>query len=476
MTISQPQLPIKTVGSPIYLNVYNYFKQEIASGRLRHGDRLPSVRKLASMLNLSTTPIEQGYAQLTAEGFIESRPKSGYFVLAEQEPKLSMTHEQHRVSRKLPLRDPHTYAYDFHLSKNDFSLFPHAIWRKLMNRSLSESTAILEYGDPQGDPLLRQSIAEYLRLYRGVRCAAEQVVIGADPSVLLSYLGLIAANDRPVVGVENPSYPMIASMFRRLGSKVVRIPVDEAGICVNELAKHRIDIAAVAPSHHYPLGMLMPISRRYELLDWSERTGALIIEDDYDGELRYAGRPVPALQGLRPNANVAYIGGFSQLLSPAVCIHYMVLPTDWLDRYDRLQYDMLFEHTASPLLQDTLRRFMQEGYWERHVRKMRNHYKKKYAMLLDAVEERFGERAELLGTGAGFYVLLRLLDEPRSERELIDLARGAGVRVSTAAYTWEPPPVPQRKEFFLGFGGIETQRIEEGIEALYRAWHPVHNR
>jgi GntR family transcriptional regulator/MocR family aminotransferase len=215
--------------------------------------------------------------------------------------------------------------------------------------------------------------------------------------------------------------------------------------------------------------MIMPISKRLQLLEWARAVNGFIIEDDYDGEFRYHGRPVPSLQGLLPNTNVIYLGGFSQVLAPALCINYMVLPERLLDSYRQLYDQLMFEQSSSPLLQKTLELFMERGYFAKHVRKMRNIYRKKHDALIASIQRHFQEKAVIIGKDAGFHILLQI-DSPKSEEELIRLAKNAGIKISSASHTWFHPPKHQRKEFFIGFGGVEADKIEQGIKRLKEVW------
>jgi len=455
---------------PHYVQLYETMKQEIASGQLAVGSRLPSIRKLADLLAISTTPVELAYQQLIAEGFIESKPKRGYYVQQLPEPyrRLGVEKPETNTARDHLLWGERRYRYDFHLSKNDFRSFPFRTWRRLLQQVLNpDAQELLFYGDPQGELGLRQEIARYLYQFRGVKCLPEQIVVGAEQHLLLSFLGQILKPYASGIGVENPGYPLVSSTFRQRGYDVVPIALEEDGLSVEELYKHDVQLAYVSPSHQYPRGMMLPIAKRLQLLEWTKKVSGFVIEDDYDGEFRYQGRPIPSLQGLLPDSRVIYLGGFAQSLAPALCINYMVLPAILLDDFRRFYWETLFEQSSSPLHQQTLRLFMQEGHWERHVRKMRNIYRKKHDRLVASIQTHFQERGQIFGRGAGFHLLLQV-DSPKAESVLLQQARDAGIRIASAAYTWSPPI--ERKEFILGFGGIEIDDIEPGIARLHQVW------
>ncbi|MGO0063321.1 MocR-like pyridoxine biosynthesis transcription factor PdxR [Brevibacillus fluminis] len=456
--------------TPHYVQLYRFFKTEIATGRLSEQTRLPSVRKLADLLSLSTTPVETAYQQLMAEGFIGSRPRQGYFVQKLLEPYAQLGKGQPEAVTAPPLLPKGAYAYDFHLSKNDFSVFPFQTWRRLVNQTIQrEQQDLLFYGDPQGESGLRQELARYLRQFRGVACVPDQIVIAADHYVLLSFLALLLKEEHARIGIENPSYPLLRTTFARHGLKMVPIPLEDDGISIQELYQKEVRVACVTPSHQYPRGMIMPISRRLQLLEWAKETAGLIIEDDYDGEFRYHGRPIPSLQGLVPDAPVVYLGGFGQVVAPAMCISYMVLPRFLLERYRQLYRQLLFEQSSSPVNQKAMQLFMEKGHFEKHVRKMRNVYRKKHDALIAAIQKHLGERVEIIGKDAGFHLLLRA-KSPRTEADLLGSARQAGINLASAAYTWFGPDQEERKEFLIGFGGIDTDKIEPGIKLLREVW------
>lgn len=469
-----------------YVEIYESFKRDIIAGSLQEEQRLPSIRKLAEFLGISTTPVELAYQQLIAEGFIESRPKRGYYVVKLPEPYKALELGGPNPKRKIP---PETAAmpqtklapdagnagfplYDFHLSKNDFSLFPFAVWKRLHNQLFRpESANLLFYGDAQGDPGLRREIAGYLSRFRGVHATPDRIVIGAEQHLLLLLLGQMMKGEFNAVAVEEPGYRIVPATLDALGFTVHPVPLDEHGLCPDLLRASGARIASVSPSHQFPTGLIMPLTRRLELLEWAKTVDGYLIEDDYGGEFRYQGKPVPALQGLVPNDRVIYLGGFSQVLAPDICIHYLVLPEHLVPRFHALRRHTLFEASASGIHQRTLQRFMQEGHFERHIRRMRNLYRKKNRQLVASLTFHFGKRAAVSGDSAGLHVILSVKSR-LPEARLLQLAEQAGVRVASAAFFWNAPPEMERKSFMLGFGGIAPERIDEGVARLHQAWLP----
>ncbi|OMF98054.1 PLP-dependent aminotransferase family protein [Paenibacillus sp. FSL R7-0337] len=471
--------------TPYYIQLYDYLAKAILSGSLRSGMRLPSIRRLAALCGISATPVELAYQQLLAEGFIASKPRSGYYILpVHQEGSTAPGGERPSPApRPITPRDSRHYAYDFHMSHNDFSLFPHKIWRSLYQEQLANPD-LLQYGDPQGEPALRASIAAHLRQFRGLRCTEKQIVVGGDQYTLCSLLCLLLKGRVNRLGIEDPGYHLLPAAFRRSGYNILPIPLEEDGLQLDKLYSSGANAVYISPSHQFPRGMTMPITKRLALLEWARSTGGYIIEDDYDGEFRYHGRPIPALQGLAEGSPVIYMCSFAQSVTPALCIHYMVLPEELLPDYHSLRSELYLEHSASRLHQIALHYFMERGHFEKHLRRMRLLYQRKHDLLLRSVRQHFGDAAVLSGTDAGFHLLLTFkppeaevgsrvssrVSISTSARELAAAAEAEGIRVTPMSYTWWGKPDYDQPEFILGFGGIAEDLIDEGIRRLAVAW------
>jgi GntR family transcriptional regulator / MocR family aminotransferase len=459
-----------------YDRLYKHIKTEILSGRIGEGTRLPSIRKLADFLSVSTTPVETAYQQLLAEGFLESRPRKGYFVqsLSHAAAVPSTRNESLDITihpEDLP-KGKSAYTYDFHISRNDFTHFPMRIWRKLLNHILlSEQNDLLYYGDAQGERGLRSELANYLHQFRGIDCSPEQIIIGSEQHWLISLVCMMLKGKISKIGAENPGYRLIPETFKVHGFEVEPIPVRREGVCAEDLYNSGVRLVSITPSHQFPRGITLSVSKRLQLLDWAKKTNGYIIEDDYDGEFCYRNKPIPALQGLDPEANVIYLGGFSQALTPDICIHYLVLPKSLLSNYQQLRSRLYFEQSSSRIYQRTLQLFIQQGHYERHIRKMRGLYQKKHDALVQSIERHMGKHAEVVGRNAGFYILLRVYS-PKSEGALLQLAEEAEVGIASASFTWLTPrrECDQPGEFLIGFAGIDLERIDDGIKLLADVW------
>ncbi|NTV48865.1 MAG: PLP-dependent aminotransferase family protein [Geobacteraceae bacterium] len=449
---------------PLYKQLYNQIREQILSGKLPADSRLPSVRDMAIELSASRNTVDGAYQELYAEGYIYSRPRSGYFVSAlDQEVAPQDQSGKPGKNDYLP-GPPSSFAYDFHPARLDPESFPTELWRKCFVEGLRRnSQQLVQYGDPQGDWGLRCSIKSYLERSRGVLCDPDQIVICSGLQQSLDIVSHILKESHSVVAVENPGYHLPRSVFHSHSYTIFPVPVGSSGIDLNHLKGSNSTIAYVTPSHQMPLGYVMPVANRLALIEWAESDGKYIIEDDYDSELRYHGKPIPSLQGLRPTGNIIYSGTFSKILSPSLRLSYMVLPYSLLATYRKF-YRAYFP-SVSLLEQRSMENFMEQGHWERHIRRMRVLYKKKHDTLLRAVETHFGKRAVVIGQGAGLHVVMMLPATSYGEAEVIDRARQKGIRLFPFS-EFHVVGQPQATTLLLGFGGMNGSEIEQGIAIL----------
>ena len=454
-------------GKPLYEQLYQQLKERIAAGSLQSGEKLPSKLRLASLLGVSKNTVETAYEQLVVEGYVEARPKRGYFVCFQDRlgyvgrpgPAASQPANPPRPA------GPDIWA-DFHPSRIDAAYFPYTKWRKYIREALDGSAAdLLQIGDNQGEYALRVQIAEYLRCARGVRCGPEQIVVGAGMEVLLTQLHMLLGRE-VCYGLEDPGYELPRRLLMRLTDRVLPVPIDGRGLQPDILRKTSANAAYVTPSHQFPYGSVMPAGRRQELLAWAgEGPGRYILEDDYDSEFRYAGRPVDALMSMDTDGRVVYFGTFSKALIPSLRIGFMVLPPSLLERCG--QNLDFYHNTVSRIDQAALARFMAEGDFERHVNRMRKVYRRKLEKTR-AVLSSYGDRLTLRGDSAGFYVLLEVKNG-MDEETLCRRAREAGLRVyplsaSLPAGEKGPPGI------LLGFAGLPEEKLEPALRRLLEAW------
>lgn len=452
---------------PLYEQIYHHLKEEIKKGNLKAAVKLPSTRVLAEHLKVSRSTTQMAYEQLVSEGYIEAVPCRGYFVakieeLIEVEPKArgEFIPEQEPVSR--------SFAVDFSPRGIDLNQFPYNAWRKVTRNTLvDDNKKMFLAGNPQGEWMLREAIRGYLHSARGVNCHEDQIIVGAGSEYLLMLLYQILGPGRRIA-MENPTYKQAYRVFESLGYQVIPIEMDRYGLDASRLAQSQADVTYVMPSHQYPMGIVMPVKRRQELLLWAQqKEGRYLIEDDYDSEFRYKGKPIPALQGMDTCGNVIYIGTFSKSIAPAIRVSYMVLPGPLLEIYQK-QVNF-YASTVSRIDQNILYQFIVEGYYERHLNRMRGIYKAKHDVLLaelKALEPEF----HIKGEYAGLHVLLTH-KKGRPEAVLMEQAERAGVKVyGLSAYFIGPYHDGQSSTVVLGYANLSEEQIRDGIRRLKEAW------
>jgi len=454
---------------PLHVKLYNQIKNQILSGKLIPDTKLPSVRHLSVELSISRNTVEYAYEQLCTEGFIYSKPRSGYYISLLDPESIPRSLRNLGSPTKHACEAGKTYSFDFHPAGLAPDSFPSKVWRKLLIDSLKENPEQFNlYSNPQGELELRCEIQRYLERFRGVSCDPEQIVVCCGLQDSLSIVAQVLRADHSALAVEDPGHWIPRSVFQNYSFSLNPIPVNSDGINLDYLKNTNSTVAYVTPSHQFPLGYIMPVENRLKLINWTETVGGVIIEDDYDSELRYHGKPIPALQGLHPKGNIIYVGTFSKVLSPALRVGYMVLPYQFLSTYNRLFRN--YATTVSLLEQRTLYEFMRQGYWERHLRKMRTIYKRKHDALIQSVKRHFGHRANIIGQGAGIHVVLELVDNFLDEKDLISRAWEKNVRVFPLSDTYQcNNKYPSR--VMLGFGRMKPDELEKGIELLSQAWN-----
>lgn len=474
-------------GACLYEQIYEHVKREIRDGKLLTGERLPSTRSLAEYLQVARSTVDYAYGQLLDEGYIESRPCRGFFVcpldvLQQLEPGLqggegeaccreegnagAMPPETFDTAPRERLNGSRALACDFSPYEIDMTDFPFSVWKKITKNILTDANSdLFSRGEPQGDQELRRTISRYLHSSRGVNCEPEQVIIGAGNDYLLLLLEKVLGR-HVRIAMENPTYLRSYRIFQSFAYPISTVDMDENGMKVSSLEKEDVGAVYVMPSHQFPSGTVMPIGRRLELLKWA--CGApdrYVIEDDYDSEFRYHGKPIPALRASDENDRVIYIGSFSKSIAPAIRVSFMVLPWALLEKYRSQCF--FYSCTVSRIDQGILNEFIRDGYFERHLNKMRKIYRAKHEGLLECLRP-FRNHFRISGENAGLHLLLTSKCG-RTERELVDSAMEAGVKV----YGLSDHMAEQCADtgtVLLGFGKPKQEEIEEGIRRLGDVW------
>jgi GntR family transcriptional regulator / MocR family aminotransferase len=477
-------LPVITVdrkaAKPLHRQIYDAYREAILDGRLRPGQRIPSTRVFASEIGVSRFPVLNAYTQLLAEGYIESRVGAGT-VVSDSLPEQQVLTKPHRAAqpatysgirpvarRDVPLRPlgplPWLSVWGaFRVGQVGFDQFPHHIWSSLVTRrcrSMNEQS--LHYGNQMGSEALRKAIASYLKTARSVRCGAEQILIvnGSQQALDLSARVLLEPGNR--VWVEEPCYRLTREVFALHGCHVVAVPVDAEGLDVAAGIRkcRKARAALVTPSHQFPLGVTMSASRRLQLLDWAQSSGAWIIEDDYDSEYRYESLPITSLQGLDTNSRVIYVGTFSKVLFPALRLGYIVVPQDLIDRF--LAIRRLMDLGPPTFYQEVLADFIEEGHFARHIRRMRVLYRANRKVLIDSLHEDVGQAVEIVGDEAGMH-LSAILRNGHNDLEIAERA----ARQNLSIWPLSPSYLETtRQGFIFGFGGTSASEIPSAVRKL----------
>lgn len=514
----------------LYEYLYKCIRQDILEGKIAAGEKLPSKRSFAKNLGISVITVENAYAQLVAEGYIYSVPKSGYYA-AEIRKHLLMPGNGGRTAApgytgeaaapgytgeaaaqgyagkaaapgymakaaapgytpeagtervnsqngaQIPEDRP---VIDLVSSRTDPRQFPFTIWARVLREVLSlEREALMDNAPGGGIRELRRAIAGYLLQFQGMQVSEEQIIIGAGTEYLYGLLIQLLGHEK-IYALEDPGYTKVAKIFGSQLVKTVFIPMDEQGVQMDRLREGGADVMHISPSHHYPTGITTPIGRRYELLAWAnEREGRYILEDDYDCEFRMAGRPIPSLQSIDQLGRVIYMNTFTKSLTSTIRISYMVLPWELLGRFqEKLGF---YSCTVSNFEQYTLARFISGGYFEKHINRMRNYYRGKRDELLRYLQESpLEEKISVQGADAGLHFLMKV-DTALTDGELAARARKEGVRLSCLSgycHSIWPETQPEGQGSFptdshqviVNYSGLDSRQMEMLPGALYRAW------
>ncbi len=486
---------------PLHRQVYEQIRKAILTGRFQAQQKIPASRQLAQSLGISRTTVVQAYDQLISEGYLETRTGAGTFISAQiPDVLLSATTDANDTSSGLPTPEnmltslsaygnrllsaapPSERTQDslsFRYWRPDLSLFPTRQWQQLVNRHSLANTQWMTYSaEPMGYAGLREAIATYLSQARAVACSPEQILITQGTQQALGLISQVLLNEGDAIALENPGYLSARKVFSSYGAVPVPIPVDDQGLKVDVLERvstpqRTPKLVYVTPSHQFPTGVLMSLPRRIALLKWAQQTGGLIVEDDYDSEYRYSGRPIPALQGLDTDYRVLYVGTFSKVMFPGLRLGYIVLPPALVPVFCRAKW--VCDRQCSLLHQAALAEFIREGHLAKHIRRMRTVYAKRRGFLVSALQT-LGE-IEILGDPAGLHVMVRLpIENARlSAQALTAKAKEKGVSLFEVAPYYCPSSVKTLSEaektdreraFIFGFGGLSETSIEEAIARI----------
>lgn len=478
-------LPAPAKGVPLYRWLYEELRAAILAGRLPPGARLPATRDLAEQYGLSRPTIVSAFEQLRLEGYVEGKVGSGTYV-SKTLPDTLLHAPQARAAKRARAKKPHFSEYArrlpvfveagfrplraFRARYPALDEFPTGLWAQVAARRLRRaSVQLLSGGEALGYRPLRQAVAEYLNTSRGVKCAAEQVLIISGVQQALDRASRLLLNPGDPVWMEEPGYPGAARAFAAIGARICPVPVDSQGLNL-EAGMRRWDrprLVYVTPAHQFPLGMTMSLSRRLALLAWAQRSGAVIFEDDYDSEYRYAGRPIPALQGLDTAGVVIFAGSFSDVLFPGLRLAYIVVPPAMVDRFAAAE--SVSTHPSPLVDQAILSDFIREGHFARHVRRMRELYAERLEALLDCARKELAGVLTIPPIEAGLRTVAWLQPQMSAEKAAL-LAEKRQIDVlPLSRYAWGKS---KPNGLVLGFAAVGTKEIRRGVQGLAEALTP----
>lgn len=468
----------------LYEYLYRKIRADILTGQLAEGQRMPSKRAFAENLGVSVITVETAYAQLAAEGYLTPKPRSGYYV--------------ERIGQSVLLPEPSggvqggAYAeevrdtdtpdeIDLTQSGISSSMFPFQVWSRLMREVFRDRREELLVRAPgNGIVELRTAISGFLRQYRGLSVSPDQIVIGAGAEYLYSLLIRLLGYDK-IYAVETPGYRKTEMIYASSSVCVKGIPMDRSGVDVELLRSSGADVIHISPSHQFPTGITMPVSRRSELLAWSAEAPSgrrrYIIEDDYDSEFRLAGRPIPSLMSIDGSGSVIYLNTFAKSVSPAIRISYMVLPEGLLREYmERLGF---YSCTVANFEQYVLAEFIRRGHFEKHINRMRSYYRQKRDRLVGVLKQsRLGDIAQVRGADAGLHFLLTVHTDS-TENELTESAQSQGVRIYGLRQYAFPgqegsgsPGEGKDPCMVVNYAGLSDEQIDMLPGRLMKVWIP----
>ncbi len=477
----------ETAAEPLYHQLERQLRSAIGEARLRPGDRLPSTRQLAKDLGIARNTAKNAYNQLTIEGYLVTTAGSGTRVAKDLPEQLLHVPQGRAKPKPIPVAFPLSAAarsmvtikpliraesncpsrpFRPHTPATD--TFPRALWSQMtIRRSRRMSRDLLERVDPRGYRPLREAVAAYLTSARGVDCDAEQVIITAGTQQAIDLIAKLLLEPGDTVCMEDPGYLPARILFEAAGAEIAAIPVDDEGMDVTQLAGKAASakLAYVTPSSQFPLGMTMSLPRRLALIEWANESGTVIVEDDYNGEFRYSGRPLPALYGLSPPGRVLYTGSFSKVLFPALRIGYVVVPPEVVDHFTAARW--IADRHSPPLEQAALADFIEEGHFARHLRRMRTLYAERQADLVQAASADLGGILEVPAIDAGLH-LIGWSGKAVSQEALFSAAATAGVELTPTS--WFGVRNTARQSFLLGFAPFSAKEIRQATKALARAY------
>lgn len=447
----------------IYRQIYTRLKEDILSFKYESHEKLPSKRGMAETLNVSVNSVKAAYEQLLAEGYIYAKERKGYFI--EPLDQLIVDPDAQKTLGQYKEGKPQLYEYSFSHMSTDMSEFPVDVWTKLLKRVFDNYEYYLSaIPNIKGPIELRQSIAKLVSYQRGIQCHPEQIIIGSGTNILLKRLMQLLPTEVKI-GVENPGYSRFRNLLNEGGTTTIPLELDGKGISINQINATQPDAVIVTPSHQFPTGIIMPVSRRIDLLNWASTTNSYIIEDDYDSEFKYQTDNIPSLYSFDKNESVIYLGTFSKTLMPGLRLSYMILPPALVQKFETHNFDMIPDFSMLNAL--TLNLMIKEGYYEKYVKKMHQHYGRKREQLIVALQQAFQDKVNIKDTEAGLHFMIDV-KSPFTYEEIEQRAKEAKLEL----YTINRFIVKALKEnngvktLIIGFSKIKIEQLDDAVRCL----------
>lgn len=454
---------ISEIKGPVYKGLYELIKRDIKNGTLKAHEKMPSKRTFAKNLGISVISVENSYEQLISEGYLYAVTKKGYFVSEISNYILPEIRDSQKISIKIPKVEE--CEFDFSSNQVDPSSFPFSVWTRIIREVLStKEKELLTLSPCGGVKELRKAISGHLSSFRGMAVSPDQIIVGAGTEYLYSLLIKLLGKDR-IYCIENPGYKKLSKIYKNNDAQYRYAGMDDYGILIEELRQSGAEIAHVSPAHHFPTGITMPVSRRTELLEWAnEKDGRYIIEDDYDSEFRLNGKPIPPVQSLDIKGKVIYMNTFSKSLTSTIRISYMVLPEELANKfYEEMSF---YSCTVSTFEQYALSEFIKQGYFEKHINRMRLYYGRKRAKVIQVIKNTFTENeCKILENDSGLHFILQLNTE-LSDIEIKSKLLERKIKISSIDDFNMKEEKTDGHQFILNYSGLNIEKLEDAVCVL----------
>lgn len=461
----------------LYEYLYNCIKGDILSGKIKAGEKLPSKREMAKNHSISVITVENAYAQLIVEGYIYAQEKKGYFAseISEQYIKNGLHNniqgrknnpkhnKENKYIKNQLVNMKKDWLVDFNSNHIMYDSFPFSTWSRIMRQTLlDKENSFLVSPAPNGVLELREAIASHLSHFRGMEVDKDNIIIGAGTEYLYSIIVQLLGSDS-VIAVEDPGYQKISKVYESNGVKCLHLPIDQSGIQSKALTGKKIDGVHISPSHHFPTGRVMPVSRRQHLLNWARENHGFIIEDDYDSEFRFSGRPIPSMAGMDSD-HVIYMNTFSKTLAPSIRIAYMVLPDELMRKYnEQLNF---YSSTVSSFEQYTLANFISDGYYERHINRMRNYYRDYRNTIITAIKQsEIYSKVAIEEENAGLHFILGIKKKINDEK-FKEILRKNHINISSVSDYCYNDLEEFNHKFIINYSAVSKDKLTKALEIM----------